>query len=459
MTSSYRDFIQGKHFKQESAGFDAKDIHADLFDYQRACVEWACRRGRSALFLDTGLGKTNCELEWSRQVVMHTGGRVLLLAPLAVGHQHVREAAAFGYSARFTQNPNEVDAPGVYVTNYESLHKFDASAFVGVCLDESSILKSIDGRMRKMITESFSRTPYRLSATATPSPNDFMEIGTQSEFLGILTQTEMLATFFIHDGGDTSKWRLKGHGKAKFFEWLASWAVVMRDPSAFGFSAKPKLPELRVHQITVETERKTELFAEVAQGLGERLEARRDTVAQRCEKAAEIVAQFDEPVLLWCARNDEGDLLESLTNGVQVAGSDTDAAKEDRLIGFADGKYQKLVTKPKIAGFGMNWQHCSKMVFVGLSDSWEQYYQAIRRCWRYGQQRPVDVYVVCADIEGAVVMNIKRKQEQADIMAEEMASIASKCFKGFGQAARELAEYKTKKVAPQPSFKKRENAA
>lgn len=455
----YKKFIENKHFKQESAGFEASDIHGDLFDYQRACVEWACRRGKAALFLDTGLGKTNCELEWSRQVVRHTGGRVLLLAPLAVGHQHVREAERFGYSARFTQSPDDCDAPGIYVTNYESLHKFDCSAFVGVCLDESSILKSIDGRMRKLITESFARTPYRLSATATPSPNDFMEIGTQSEFLGILTQTEMLATFFIHDGGDTAKWRLKGHGKQKFFEWLASWSVIMRNPADFGFAARPALPPLRIHQVTVETEKKAGLFVEVAQSMGERLEARRDTVDLRCQKAAEIATQFDEPVLMWCGRNDEGDLLESLTGAVQVAGSDTDANKEDRLIGFAEGKYRQLVTKPKIAGFGMNWQHCSKMIFVGLSDSWEQYYQAIRRCWRYGQSKPVDVYVICSDIEGAVVANIERKQKQADQMAEEMASIAAKCFQGFGMAVRELAEYKAKKAAPSPSFKKRENAA
>lgn len=451
---SYAEFIKNKHFKQPQYGFSPTDIHDDLFDYQRACVEWACKRGRAALFLDTGLGKTNCELEWSRQVVKETGGRVLLLAPLAVGHQHVREASRFGYSARFVRGGDECAAPGVYVTNYESLHKFDDVDFVGVCLDESSILKGIDGKTRKLITERFKNAPYRLSATATPSPNDWMEIGSQSEFLGILTQTEMLATFFIHDGGETSKWRLKGHGKKKFFEWLASWAVVMRDPSDFGFARKPKLPELRIHQITVETGITNGLFADVAQGLGERLAARRDTVEMRCEAAAEIANQFDEPVLLWCGRNDEGDLLEQMVSGsVQVSGADSDDKKEDRLEGFSEGKYQKMVTKPKIAGFGMNWQHCSKMIFVGLSDSWEQYYQAIRRCWRYGQKKDVDVFVVCADIEGAVVANIERKQQQADQMADEMAKIASKCFQGFGMAVRELAEYKPEQSAPKPMLR------
>ncbi len=452
---SYADFIENKHFKIELSGFSPNPMAECLRDYQKACVAWSCMRGRSALFLDTGLGKTNCELEWALQVLEYTKQSVLILAPLAVGPQIWREAAKFGYPCKFIQSDVEHYKPGIYVCNYESVHKLDTGRFIGVVLDESSILKGMDGKMRKLLTEEFERTPYKLSATATPSPNDFMEIGTQSEWLGIMTQTEMLATFFIHDGGDTAKWRLKGHAKQKFFEWMASWCVVMRNPSDFGFNALPELPELKIHQITVETEAKSGLFVDVAQSLGERLEARRDTVDARCAAAAEIANSLHEPILLWCGRNDEGDLLESLVaHSVQVSGADTSEQKADRLLGFSESKYQKLITKPKIAGFGMNWQHCSKMIFVGLSDSWEQYYQAIRRCWRQGQDRPVDVYVVCSDIEGAVVSNIQRKQAQADQMSDEMASIAAKCFKGFDQAKRELAAYKPKVIAPKPNWRK-----
>lgn len=449
----YKDFIESKHFRIESSGFDAGDMALHLRDYQNDCVKWSCARGRSALFLDTGLGKTNCELEWALQVFEHTGKSVLILAPLAVGPQIEKEAHSFGYPCRFVREDVETVLPGIYVTNYESIHKFDCSKFAGVVLDESSILKGMDGKMRKTLTEEFARTPYKLSATATPSPNDFMEIGTQSEWLGIMTQTEMLATFFIHDGGDTAKWRLKGHAKQKFFEWMASWCVVMRNPVDFGFHELPELPELRIHQITVETEAQSGLFVDVAQSMGERLAARRDTVEDRCNAAANIANSLHEPVLLWCGRNDEGDLLESLVaHSVQVSGSDTNEQKTDRLLGFSDGKYQKLITKPKIAGFGMNWQICNKMIFVGLSDSWEQYYQSIRRCWRQGQQKPVDVYVICSDIEGAVVSNIQRKQAQADQMSGEMATIAAKCFKGFDQAKRELAAYAPKAKAPKPNF-------
>lgn len=452
---SYADFIENKHFKIELSGFSPNPMAECLRDYQKACVAWSCMRGRSALFLDTGLGKTNCELEWALQVLEHTKQSVLILAPLAVGPQIEREAAKFGYPCKFIQSDVEHYKPGIYVCNYESVHKLDTGRFIGVVLDESSILKGMDGKMRKTLTGEFARTPYKLSATATPSPNDFMEIGTQSEWLGIMTQTEMLATFFIHDGGDTAKWRLKGHAKQKFFEWMASWCVVMRNPVDFGFHALPELPELRIHQITVETEAKKGLFVDVAQSLGERLEARRDTVEARCAAAAEIANSLHEPVLLWCGRNDEGDLLESVVaHSVQVSGADTNEQKADRLLGFSGSKYQKLITKPKIAGFGMNWQHCNKMIFVGLSDSWEQYYQAIRRCWRQGQDKPVDVYVVCSDIEGAVVSNIQRKQAQADQMSDEMASIAAKCFKGFDQAKRELAAYKPKVIAPKPNWRK-----
>jgi len=449
----YQSFIAGKHFRPVEAGFAYRCEQEWLFDYQQACVEWACRRGKAALFLDTGLGKTNCELSWAKAVEEKTKKPVLILAPLCVSIQIQQEAERFGFTVHGARSHSDVKERGVYVTNYENLHNMDCGAFVGVVLDESSILKGLDGKLRKFITESFAQTPYRLSASATPSPNDYMELGTQTEFLGIMTQTEMLATFFVHDGGDTAKWRLKGHGQRKFFEWMASWAVVMRDPSVYGFAKKPDLPPLHIHPVVIESGQTDGLLPALAQKLSERQEARRDTVEQRCKAAAEIANNADGPVLLWCNRNDEGDLLESLIHGaVQVSGSDKQKDKEDRIMGFTEGRYRVLVTKPKIAGFGMNWQHCSTIIFVGLSDSWEQYYQAIRRCWRFGQKNEVNVYVVTADIEGMVVENIRRKDDQSETMIAEMAKIAKDFFNDYSMAANNLRAYQPAKQAKLPAF-------
>lgn len=450
----YQDFISDKHFKINKSGFDYKTDKEWLFDYQKACVEWACKRGKSALFLDTGLGKTNCELEWANAVSSHTGMPVLILAPLCVSLQIKREGEKYGFETTIIRDNSDVK-DGINIANYEILHKLDPRRFSGVVLDESSILKGMNGKMRKLITEAFKHTPYKLSASATPSPNDYMELGTQSEFLGIMSQVEMLATFFIHDGGDTAKWRLKGHGKKKFFEWLATWAIIMRDPSVFGFASRPTLPPLEIIQITIDSGITDGLLPAIAQSLQDRQSARRNTIDARAESAAQIANALDEPCLLWCGLNNEGDELEKLIdNSVQVSGADKDKDKESRMIGFSDGEHRVLITKPKIAGFGMNWQHCSKMIFVGLSDSFEQYYQAVRRCWRYGQQKPVTVYVVTADIEGAVVANIKRKEEQAEAMLTEMALIAAECFTSFEKAENGITVYNPKVTAPLPSWRK-----
>ena len=451
--SEYADFIAGKHFKAVASGFDHQCRHEWLFDYQRACVEWACRRGKAALFLDTGLGKTNCELAWAEAVEATTKQPVIILAPLCVSKQIQQEAERFGFTVHGARTDADIGERGIYVTNYENLHNMDCSRFAGVVLDESSILKGLDGKLRKRITDAFMRTPYRLSASATPSPNDYMELGTQSEFLGIMTQTEMLATFFVHDGGDTAKWRLKGHGQKKFFEWMATWAVVMRDPSVFGFSAKPELPPLNIEQITIESGKTDGLLPALAQSLSERLEARRDTVESRCLAASELANQLDGHVLVWCARNDEGDMLERMIpDSVQIAGSDKPENKESRMMGFLSGDHRVLVSKVRIAGFGMNFQHCANMIFVGLSDSWEQYYQAVRRCWRYGQKNPVNVYIITADIEGMVIENIRRKDDQAERMMAEMAAIAGECFTDFTQATKNMRAYKPTASAPLPSF-------
>lgn len=448
----YSEFISGKHFRAQDAGFDYECKNDMLYDYQRKTVEWALRRGKAGAFLDTGLGKTAVELEFAQAASDKTGKPSLILAPLCVSRQIEREAEVFGYTAQQSRDIESV-AGGINICNYEQAHKLDPLDFGAVVLDESSILKGMDGKMRKFLTSSFSVVPYRLSASATPAPNDFMELGTQAEFLGIMTQIEMLATFFIHDGSDTSKWRLKGHGRRKFFEWLATWCVIMRDPSDYGFDKNPELPPLTINQHTVESGIKDGLFAAVAQSLSERLQARRETIEGRCKKAAAIVNASSEPVIVWCGLNAEGDLLEKLIpDAVQVSGASKDADKESRIMGFTNGDHRVLITKPKIAGFGMNWQHCSRMVFVGLSDSWEQYYQAVRRCWRQGQKNKVTVDVITADTEGAVVSNIIRKQDQADTMMAEMAKIANQFFIGFDKATNEIRKYDAETEAPKPQF-------
>ena len=303
------------------------------------------------------------------------------------------------------------------------LKNFKPDSFSGIVLDESSILKGMDGKTRKFITGFAKNIPYRLSCTATPSPNDFMELGTQSEFLGIMSQVEMLATFFIHDGGDTSKWRLKGHARKRFWEWLSTWAIVIRSPSDLGYESEGyDLPELRMHEHIVETTPTDDLFVSIAQGLQERNQARRQSVSDRCTKAAEIMTGWDCGIA-WCNLNDESEMISKLSGSQEITGSMNPDIKEKKIIGFTNQDINMITTKPKIAGFGLNWQHCNKMVFVGLSDSFESFYQAVRRCWRFGQTKPVDVHIVISDREGAVLDNIIRKQKQHDQMAIEMAGI------------------------------------
>jgi hypothetical protein len=378
-----------------------------------------------------------------------TGKPVLVVAPLCVAQQTIREGAKFGIGSKYVRE-KETYTDCIHVTNYEMLKNFDASEYGGIVLDESSILKGMDGRMRKQITSFAQDIPFRLSCTATPSPNDFMELGTQAEFLGLMSQVEMLAMFFIHDGADTSKWRLKGHGRAKFWEWLATWSIVLRNPSDIGHDGENYvLPDIHYHEHVIETEAKDDMFVTVAQGLQERNKARKESVQARCEMAADIANSIDDSVLIWCNLNDEGDLLESLIPGsVNVYGSMKPEKKEANLLGFTDGDVKKLISKPSIAGFGMNWQHCNQVVFVGLSDSWEKYYQAIRRCWRFGQKRDVHVHIISADTEGAVVDNIKRKEQQNREMGEQMA----KHMQGFTVAQIQGAKTEKTDYLPQEKF-------
>jgi len=432
MTHCYQSFLASKRLTVKPSGFDIDEaaLAPHLFDYQRAVVRWAIRKGKALLALDTGLGKTPSLLEWAWQIHLRTGRNVLILAPLAVSKQIAREGAKFGYTVTVCRSQADVQ-PGLNVTNYERLHLFDPSDFGAIVMDEASILKSRDGKTRTAILDAFRDTPYKLLATATPSPNDQMELGTYAEFLGIMSYAEMLATFFCHDGGETSTWRLKGHAEAEFYKWLASWAVAMRSPADLGYDAsRHALPPLHREQITVKADEGTAqrqgmLFAVEAQTLIERREARKASLPERVARAAALVNAYpaDEKVIVWCNLNAEGDALTKAINGAQqVAGADDPETKEDRLLAFAHGDLNRLVTKPTIAGHGLNLQACRYQVFVGLSDSFEELYQAERRTWRYGQTRDVFTTIITSELEGAVVRNIARKERQHHALMDGLVS-------------------------------------
>lgn len=420
---AYADLIDRKGASQAFDGIECGDLPADLFPHQRDLVRWSLRKGRAAIFADTGLGKTRMELEWAR--VVSNRGRVLILAPLAVAQQTVREGVTWGVPCAYLRDDDGTTP--IVVANYEMLEHFDASRFVGVVLDESSILKAYTGATRNAIIGAFAKTPYRLAATATPAPNDFTELGNHSEFLGVKSRVEMLAEYFAHDGGSTQDWRIKGHAVAHFWRWVATWGAVVRMPSDLGHDdGAYRLPPLRMHESVIDVDndhRKTGmLFATDAATLQDQREVRRRTLSDRVERAKTIAAN-DGPCVIWCELNDEADGCEDAIPGsVQVAGSDSPDVKAERLAAFADGRVRVLVTKPSVAGFGLNWQHCARMIFIGASHSYEQTYQAIRRCWRFGQTRPVDVHVIRASTEGLVVENYRRKEADAARMGAEMAS-------------------------------------
>jgi hypothetical protein len=439
----YKSFLESKRLTAPPAGLaEVQDLHPSLFDWQAAIVRWALKRGRAAMFADCGLGKTFMQLEWAR----HIPGDVLLLTPLAVGHQTVREAQRFGIDAALSRDGKR--AAKITVTNYEKLHLFQPGDYAGVVLDESSILKNFTGSIRNRVIEAFHQTPYRLACTATPAPNDYMELGNHAEFLGIMSRTEMLASFFVHDSGDTSEWRVKGHAEEAFWRWVASWACMMRRPSDIGYDdAGFDLPPLRFHEHIIEVDAPLpgELFTKPAESLHEQRCARRLTLDQRVAEVAKLIkAEPDEPWLVWCELNDEGDELARIPNAVQIAGKDDDDAKAERMLGFTNSTVRILVSKPKLAGFGMNWQHCARVAFVGLSHSYEQFYQAIRRCWRFGQTRPVDVHIISSSLEIGILDNVKSKQAIADQMAEGMIAHMNESMKvALGGTDRERDDYRT----------------
>jgi hypothetical protein len=424
MTSNYETFLASKIHYAASAGLETYSLHARLFPFQRQVTAWAIGRGRAALFLDTGLGKSACQLVWAQNIASH-GGDVLILAPLAVAQQTVTEGATMGIQVAYARTQAEA-MPGITITNYERLHVFDTRQYAGVVLDESSILKAYDGKTRTALIEAFRHTPYRLCCTATPSPNDHMELGNHAEFLGIMRRSEMLATFFTHDGGHTSQWRLKRHAEAPFWRWVASWAMAITHPLQLGDSTPGyDLPALHRHDHMLALDGAHEgltLFPMEARSLLEQRHARRAGLSRRIAHAVEIIqSERSEPWLVWCELNDEADeITRRLPGAIQIAGSDGLDEKEQRLHAFCDGQSRLLVTKPSIAGFGLNLQHCARMLFVGVNNSFESWYQAVRRCWRFGQRRPVEVHVVYSDIEALIVRNLHRKEADAARMTRRM---------------------------------------
>ena len=446
---NYHEFIKNKAIVYQPSGFDCTERNENLFGWQNDVVRWALRKGKCAIFSDCGTGKTRMLLQWANMVHKHENRAVLILAPLAVAQQTKAEGVLCGIDVKVVRDQSECEN-GLNITNYEMLQHFDASFFCGVVLDESSIIKHKDGKTRQMIQDMFEETAYKLCCTATPAPNDFMELGTHAQFLGVMKQTEMLATFFVHDGGETQNWRLKGHAEKKFFEWVAGWAACFKRPQDLGYEEEGyELPDLRIHEETVEST-STELidgqmmmFAPVGKTLLERRSARRNSMQDRVNRAAEIANATGEQVLVWCDLNSESKALTEAINGaVEVEGSMSLEEKEKGITGFLKGENRVLVSKPSIAGFGINAQNAHIEIFVGLSDSFEAYYQAVRRCWRFGQDKPVDVYIIISDAEGAVKENIQRKQRDAERMTDELIGFTREFLQSdLKQTKRDVDEY------------------
>ena len=425
----YGSFIARKLTRSPATGMTTvPPLPAALLPHQRDLVAWALRRGRAAIFADTGLGKTLMLLAWAGAVAAHTGGDVLILAPLAVAAQTAAEGARFGLPVTLCREGDDV-RPGVNVTNYDRLHRFDAARFVGIVLDESSCIKHYNSHTLRTLLESFRETAWKLCDTATPAPNDWTELGTHAEFLGVCTRQEMLAEFFCHDGGETQVWRLKGHARAAFWRFVATWAALVRKPSDLGHDdGAYDLPALTVREHIVATDAATvrasgALFATEARSLMERRSARKASTDARVAACAARVNADGESWVVWCDLNAESEALaRAIPGAVEIRGADDLDVKEARLAAFARGEVRVLVTKPSICGWGLNWQHCARTAFVGVTDSWEAYYQAVRRFWRFGQRRPVEVEIYASEAEGAVVANLRRKETDARAMAESLSA-------------------------------------
>lgn len=429
----YATFLQHKSQSANEFGFEPISIPDYLYDFQKALVVWALSKGRGALFADCGLGKTPMQLVWSDNVVRHTNKRVLILTPLAVSAQTKREADKFGIEAMISRDGN-LGTAKIIITNYERLHYFNPGDFIGAVCDESSILKNFSGATKAAVTEFMRKLPYRLLCTATAAPNDFIELGTSSEAIGELGFSDMLSRFFKKTENTYTRrdeyrgglYRLRGHAKVDFWRWVCSWARSVRKPSDLGFDDKGFiLPPLTVNNYVIKASNTRDgfLFDLPSVGLQEQREEGRRTLKERCEKAAELVSNTGLPAVCWCHLNDEGDLLGRIIPGaIQVAGKDDDDEKENRLEAFATGQARVLVTKPKIAGFGLNWQHCAHQT-VFPSHSFEQWYQSVRRSWRFGQKNPVIIDVVSSEGEADVLANLQRKQAAADTMFDNLVAM------------------------------------
>lgn len=432
---NYDQFIASKIKTVPPCGFEPSELNRNLFDWQKHVVAWACRQGRAALFEDCGLGKTLQQLEWANQVVKHTEGAVLILTPLAVAHQTAQEGIKFGIHATVAESQSDIVSAEIYITNYDKLDHFDPGAFAGVVLDESSILKNFTGKTRIKITDAFAKTPYKLCCTATPSPNDYTELGQHAAFLNICTREQMLATFFINDTFNTGDWRLKGHAEADFWKWLASWAACITKPSDIGFSDEGyDLPALNLHQEIVAVDHRAtagdELFRHSTLSATTMHAEMRLTSQARSERVASLVLNSSEPWIVWCNTNDEADkLAELMPDAVEVRGSETERVKESKLASFTNGKVRVIISKPSICGMGLNWQHCRNIAFVGLSYSFEDFYQALRRSYRFGQTSEVNAYIIQAETEGAILRSIQKKIQQHKVMQEKMKE-AAKAFDG-----------------------------
>jgi hypothetical protein len=422
----YQEFLQSKRQNAPAVGFHAEELPLSLFPFQCDIARWMLHKGRAAAFADTGLGKSRMQVTWAHKVHLHTSRPVIIFCPLAVASQTIREGAQIGVTITLCKSQGDVQN-GVNIANYDRLHLFTPDAFGGIALDESSILKSFTGATKQALIEFAAPIHYRSCWTATPAPNDHTEIGNHAEFLGVMTRTEMLATYFTHDGGDTSVWRLKGHAVEDFWRWVASWAVACRKPSDVGDydDSGYCLPDVNMREHIVESGGDAvNLFGAEAADLNAQRKEKRNTLSSRVAKMAEIVAsEPDEPRIIWCELNDEADAITAAIDGaVQVAGADSNDRKEQSFSDFASGKIRVLVTKPQIAGFGLNWQHCARVGFLGVTHSYESYYQSLRRCWRFGQSREVVCDIIYSEAERPVITSLRRKEKDATKMSEVMTA-------------------------------------
>lgn len=419
---TYDEFLRTKKRRFGEAGFASTQLPENLFAWQKKIVQWATKKGRAAIWADTGLGKTAMQLAWADQVHRHTGKPVLILTPIAVSTQTAAEARKFGITATVVDSTT---TDPIQICNYQKLHRLNVSAYAGVVLDESSILKSFMGKVKNQLESSFNGTPYRLACTATPAPNDHLELGNHAQFLGIMNSNEMIARWFMADSMQAGNYRLKGHAKSDFWGWVASWAMCIRKPSDMGYGDDGyDLPPLTVQHISIPTEGvriEGALFADASLSATTLHAVLRQTAPIRARKAAELVN--DESILLWTHTNYEADEIRKVIATEEVRGSDSDEHKERILLGFADGSVKRLLTKPSLAGFGMNWQACHEMIFVGMDYSYEKFYQAVRRCYRYGQTKPVTAYCLATDMEWRLFDSLSKKQRAHEDMQAEMIAL------------------------------------